>query len=582
MSTILWSPSPKQIVNSKLTAFSKLFAHRIGRSMFGNFSELHQESVNFPNEFWSCVWDYCGVIGQKGQCLLTSGPHMTDARWFPDGKLNFAENLLRPDQCANGNFAQKPAIICCDERGQRQVIIRSELLDLVSRVVSYLSDSGVIAGDRVAAVLPNRLEAIVVMLAATSLGAIFSSCSPDFGPDAIADRFTQIEPKILVTTQSCQYNGKAVKPWERVQSLIPRLPSVERVLLVQASTNEPTFAGVPVDSYEAVLQRETTPIRFRQFPFEHPVFILYSSGTTGAPKCIVHGAGGTLLQHMKEHQLHSDIQPDDRLMYYTTTGWMMWNWLVTALASEAIAVLYDGSPLYPDWRTLFKIAEQNEITHFGASAKYFATLDKDYTKVGSEFALQNLRCILSTGSPLLPETFDYVYSSIKSDICLASISGGTDIVSCFALGCPNLPVRRGELQSKGLGMDVAVFDEIGQPVIGQAGELVCRSSFPSMPVSFWNDPGKRKYLSSYFGVYDNVWCHGDWAEETANGGMIIYGRSDATLNPGGVRIGTAEIYQQVESFPEVQEALATALRRNGDEQIVLFVRCSARTNANTT
>jgi acetoacetyl-CoA synthetase len=557
-----------------MTGFAEQFGKRIGRNRFADYSELHRETVNFPGEFWSTVWDFCKVIGDKGQRLLVEGPHMTETRWFPDAKLNFAENLLKPNRCTDPSYAALPALIGCDEQGSTQIIRRGELLESVSRMAAYLRHSGVVTGDRVAAVLPNRAEAIVVMLAVTAIGAIWSSCSPDFGDDAIVDRFSQIEPKLLVTTARCQYNGKTILPWERVQRLLPRLSSVARVVLANAESNiaSTPVGAIAVDQYEEILQRPTEPLRFEQFPFDHPVFILYSSGTTGAPKCIVHGAGGTILQHLKEHQLHSDIQAGDKLMYFTTTGWMMWNWLATVLASDATAVLYDGSPLYPDWRTLFRVCEENGVTHFGASAKYFATLDKDNASVRSEFSLTPLRCVLSTGSPLLPETYDYIYSSIKSDICLASISGGTDIVSCFSLGCPTLPVRRGELQCKGLGMDVAIFDEAAQSVVGQAGELVCRSAFPSMPVGFWKDPAKEKYLASYFGVFSNVWCHGDWAEETKSGGLIIHGRSDATLNPGGVRIGTAEIYQQIESFPEIQEALATALRRDGDEQIVLFVR----------
>ncbi len=578
MSKILWTPSPARISNSRMTAFAEEFGKRLGRARFANYSELHRESVNFPGEFWSTVWDFCEVIGEKGTRYVIPGSHMTETKWFPDSRLNFAENLLKPGRCSNPIYAASPAIVACDEQGTTQIVSRGKLLDLVSRMVGYLSESGIVAGDRVAAVLPNRLEAIVVMLATTSLGAIWSSCSPDFGDDAIVDRFSQIEPKILVTTTRCQYNGKSIAPWERVQRLLSRLDSVKRVVLANVTSKEDLngFDTVDVDSYTEIVERPSKPIRFETFPFDHPVFILYSSGTTGAPKCIVHGAGGTLLQHLKEHQLHSDIHDGDRLMYFTTTGWMMWNWLATVLASDATAVLYDGSPFFPDWRSLFRICDENAVTHFGASAKYFATLDKEHAQVTNEFSLSKLKCVLSTGSPLLPETYDYIYASIKSDVCLASISGGTDIVSCFALGCPILPVHRGELQAKGLGMDVAIFDEQGQPVVELSGELVCQAAFPSMPIGFWNDPSKQKYLASYFAVYDNVWCHGDWAEETVSGGLVIHGRSDATLNPGGVRIGTAEIYQQIESFAEVQEALATALRQNGDEQIVLFVRMRER------
>jgi acetoacetyl-CoA synthetase len=572
MSQILWTPSPFKSAQARLTEFQKVFGQRIGRLRFADYAELHRESIQFAPEFWNSVWDFCGVIGEKGNELFRDAEHMTDAQWFPQAKLNFAENLLHPQRCSDPSYASQPALIAYDEHFQPITITRQQLLESVYRVAHYLRSHGVQPGDRVAAVLPNRIEAAIAMLGTTAIGAIWSSCSPDFGVDAIADRFAQIEPKIMITTTQCQYNGKRVQPWDRVATLLDRLTSVERVLLANTSTDQPSGSKVPVDSFEQIQAGSVTPIPFDHFDFNHPVFILYSSGTTGAPKCIVHGAGGTLLQHLKEHQLHSDIHSGDRLIYYTTTGWMMWNWLVTVLASDATAVLYDGSPLYPDAHALFRIAQETEVTHFGASAKYFATLDKEQTEVGKQGGLEKLRCILSTGSPLLPETFDYIYRSIKSDVNLASISGGTDIVSCFALGNPLLAVRRGEIQCKGLGMDVAIMSDECKPIVGTPGELVCRTAIPSMPIYFWNDPGKQKYLSSYFGMFDNTWCHGDWAEETVHGGLVIYGRSDATLNPGGVRIGTAEIYQQIESFEEVQECLATALRSDGDEQIVLFVR----------
>jgi len=397
-------------------------------------------------------------------------------------------------------------------------------------------------------------EAVIAMLGTAAIGAIWSSCSPDFGDDAIVDRFAQIEPKVLVTCETAVYAGKTIPVLERVKGVLGRIPGAE--LVVVGERAKPQAAG----------------FEFERFPFDHPLFILYSSGTTGVPKCIVHGAGGTLLQHLKEHQLHSDVRPGDRVFFHTTTGWMMWNWLASALASRAAIVLYDGSPLHPRPEQLFDLADRFQITHFGSSARYFAHLEKVGVKPRETHDLSSVRMILSTGSPLLPAGFDYIYRDVKSDVCLASISGGTDIVSCFALGCPTRPVVRGELQVKGLGMDVKVFNEAGQPVVGEPGELVCTSPFPSMPVGFWNDPDKAKYLASYFAVYDNVWRHGDWATETPNGGLVIEGRSDTTLNPGGVRIGTAEIYRQVETFEEVAEAVATALRSDGDERIVLFVR----------
>jgi acetoacetyl-CoA synthetase len=555
----LWSPTPAQVEAANLTRFTRFgrdnYAPRVG----DDYPALHRWSVEHRGDFWAAVWRFCGVIGDPGGTTFVPGPHMTEATWFPDARLNFAENLLRPAECDD-----RPALIARTELGDEQVISRKQLLDRATAFAAFLRGRGVTAGDRVAAVVPNTPEAVIAMLGATAVGAVWSSCSPDFGADAICDRFGQIAPKVLVTTAYSSYNGKPVRPAEKVRSLLPRLPGVETVIVAGGGE-----FGVP---FEEAVSSPKLDFVFERFPFDHPVYILYSSGTTGAPKCIVHGAGGTLLQHLKEHQLHTDVRPGDRLFFYTTTGWMMWNWLVSGLASGAAAVLYDGSPFHPDHDTLFRLATDHGVTQFGAGAKFYAAVEKAGANPRERFDLRHLRCVLSTGSPLLPESFDFIHSHIKPDVCLASISGGTDIVSCFVLGCPTRPVHRGEIQCKGLGMDVHVYDADGRPVVGEPGELVCASPFPSMPVGFWNDPDKVKYLGSYFGVYGNVWCHGDWAEETPVGGFVIYGRSDATLNPGGVRIGTAEIYQQVEAFPEVAESLATALRRGGDEQIVLFVR----------
>ncbi len=554
MNTVLWTPSPEAVRQTNLFRFRQRYCPEAG-----SYAALHKWSLDHRGDFWAAVWDFAAVIGERGDVAYVPAPHMTEAKWFPDAKLNFAENLLRP-----AGADERPVLVWANERGESLTLSRRELLQQATAFAQYLRTQGVKTGDRVAAVMPNIPEAVVAMLGATAIGAVWSCCSPDFGDDAICDRFSQIEPVVLVTASATTYNGKPVNVLDKVRAIRPRLPTVRTVIAAGD-------AGEFVPFAEA-LQSPPADFAFERFPFDHPVYILYSSGTTGAPKCIVHGTGGTLLQHLKEHQLHTDIKPGDRLFYFTTTGWMMWNWLVSALASRATAVLYDGSPFHPDGDGLWRLAERERITHFGAGAKYYSQLEKLGHKPGETYELEELRVVLSTGSPLLPEGFDFIYRDIKDDVQLASISGGTDIVSCFVLGCPTEPVRRGEIQVKGLGMDVHVYDADGRPIVGEAGELVCASPFPSMPIGFWNDPEKQKYLGSYFGVYDNVWCHGDWAEETPTGGLIIYGRSDTTLNPGGVRIGTAELYQQVEAFPEIVEALATALRREGDEQIVLFVR----------
>jgi acetoacetyl-CoA synthetase len=560
MNPVLWSPSPPFARTTHLTRFRQMAHDLFGGPAGDSYPELHRWSLDHRGKFWSAVWEYAGVIGDPGGRDYVPGRHLTEATWFPDARLNFAENLLRPAEADD-----TPAIHFGSEAGDETTLTRRELLAQATAFAAFLRNQGVRAGDRVAAVLPNVPEAVVAMLGTTAIGAVWSSCSPDFGEDAVCDRFGQIGPAVLVTTDRTTYAGKPVNVLAKVKSVLPRLPTVRTVVV----------AGEPAEGMVRFADAVAAPpadFAFERFPFAHPVYVLYSSGTTGAPKCIVHGAGGTLLQHLKEHQLHTDVRPGDHLFYFTTTGWMMWNWLVSALASRAGVVLYDGSPFHPTGDVLWELVAKARVTQFGASAKYFAHLEKTGVHPQGRFDLSAVRTVLSTGSPLLPEGFDFVYRVVKNDVCLSSISGGTDLISCFALGCPTEPVRRGEIQVKGLGMDVHVFDPDGKPVVGEPGELVCTSPFPSMPVGFWNDPDQAKYLGSYFGVFDNVWCHGDWAEETPAGGLVIYGRSDTTLNPGGVRIGTAEIYQQVEAFPEIAEALATALRRGGDEQVVLFVR----------
>lgn len=566
MATIVWTPtSPGDTV---LARFRARLAARHAVPVDLPYADLHRWTIEHPGIFWSEVWEFAGVIGDRalpGRSLESAyvpAEHMTEARWFPQGKLNFAENLLRPAECDD-----TPALLTANEAGERGSLSRRELLHQAMAFARYLTHQGVGPGDRVAAVVPNIPEAVVAMLGTTAIGAIWSSCSPDFGDDAICDRFSQIEPKVLITVETARYAGKVLPVGEKVRRLLPRLPTLQSRVLIDRRIEMPDW-----DRFDAIVTIPPMTVSFERFPFAQPTYILYSSGTTGAPKCIVHGAGGTLLQHLKEHQLHSDIRPGDRVMYYTTTGWMMWNWLVSALASRTTVVLYDGSPFHPGPEVLWQVARDFQVTQFGTSAKYLAHLQKLGFRPARSYPLPWLRTLLSTGSPLLPEGFDYIVNDVAPGVAPVSISGGTDLISCFALGCPMEPIRRGEIAVKGLGMDVQVWDPDGRRIIGTPGELVCPTPFPSMPVGFWNDPDGSRYRASYFEVYDNVWCHGDWAEERPEGGLVITGRSDTTLNPGGVRIGTAELYRQVETFPAIAESLATALRRDGDERIVLFVR----------
>jgi acetoacetyl-CoA synthetase len=541
------------------------------------YSELHQFSIDNPGAFWRAVWEFCDVAGNPGETDVIRATSILDWKWFPDARLNFAEELLKPFQLSDPSFANSIAVIGCNEHGERTSLTRQELFDRVMQIASYFSSRGIGAGDRVVAVMPNTIEAVVCMLATATLGAIWSSCSPEFGDDAICDRFGQIAPRALVTTLTTHYNGKTIDLVEKLSRVASRLETLESVLLVgtqpDASFNTSSLPNAMF--WDDALRTQANAVEFERFPFAHPLYILYSSGTTGIPKCIMHGAGGTLLQHLKEHMLHCDIKPGDRLFYYTTTGWMMWNWLVSGLASGATIVLYDGSPLMPTPDVLWEIAEREQITHFGASPRYFSSLDKLSCSPIENYPLGSLRCILSTGSPLLADSFVWIYEHVKQDVALASISGGTDIISCFVLGNPMQSIRSGLIQCKGLGMDVRVYDEQGLAIIDKPGELVCAQAFPSMPVGFWNDPEQAKYKSAYFARYENVWCHGDWAQETDEGSFLIFGRSDATLNPSGVRIGTAEIYQQIEAFSEIAECLATVLRQDGDEQIVLFVKMAS-------
>ena len=566
MAEMLWHPSPERVANANLTSFAALVRERHGLNAV-DYAALHRWSIEDRAAFWSALWDYGEVIGDRGDGpVLVDGDRMPGARWFPGARLNFAENLLRRRDDA-------PAILFRGEDRVRRSLTFRELHDAVSVLAQALRAAGVTTGDRVAGYLPNMPETVAAMLATTSIGAIWSSASPDFGVQGVVDRFGQIEPKVLFSADGYFYGGKRFDSIGRLAPIAAQIPSIERIVVVPYTTTAPDLSAATkaVTLDEFVAGRTPAGIEFERLPFDHPLYIMYSSGTTGAPKCIVHGAGGTLLQHVKELALHSDVKRGKRLLYFTTCGWMMWNWQVSALACEATLALYDGSPFHPDGNALFDYVAEEGIETFGTSAKYIDAVKKAGLAPARTHDLSKLEAILSTGSPLVPESFDFVYESIKRDVCLSSISGGTDIISCFVVGNPAGPVHRGEIQCLGLGLDVHAFDDEGRSVVGEKGELVCTRAFPSMPVGFWNDPDGRKYHDAYFARFDNVWCHGDYVEITERGGVIIYGRSDAVLNPGGVRIGTAEIYRQVEQLEEVQEALVVGQQWDGDVRVVLFV-----------
>jgi len=567
--TEIWRPSAARVADSNLTRFTACLNARKGLTL-DRYEQVYAWSVEHPEEFWTELARFADIRADWGRGpALENRDRMPGARFFPNARLNFAENLLRRD---DGHAA----IVFANERGSRRQISHRELRQEVARVAAGLRAAGVGEGDRVAGFLPNLPEATIAMLAAASLGATWSSCSPDFGAHGVLDRFGQIAPKVLFTADGYFYAGKTLDSLAQMAQLVSKLPSVELIVVIPYVESEPRLErlGVPASRarHWSALGERGAPLRFASMPFNHPLYILYSSGTTGIPKCIVHGAGGTLLQHQKEHLLHTDIKRGDRIFYFTTCGWMMWNWLTSALATGATLVLYDGSPFHPDPGVLWRLAQQERLTVFGTSAKYLSSLEKNGYRPADSVDLTALATLLSTGSPLLPEGFEFVYRAIKSDLHLASISGGTDIVSCFALGCPTLPVHRGEIQCRGLGMAVDIFDDDGKPVRGERGELVCTAPFPSMPVGFWNDPDGSRYRAAYFERFPGVWHHGDYAALTEHGGIVIYGRSDAVLNPGGVRIGTAEIYSAVESLEQVVEAIAVGQDWRDDVRIVLFVR----------
>ncbi|PKO29763.1 MAG: acetoacetate--CoA ligase [Betaproteobacteria bacterium HGW-Betaproteobacteria-7] len=560
--TPLWKPNPATVGDTRMAQFIQAMGQ-------GRYADTWQWSIDRPEEFWTQVWRFCGAVGERGDVVLADSDKMPGARWFPQARLNYAENLLKERDAGE-------ALVFWGEDKVKRRLSRAELYAEVARFQAFLVAQGVGKGDRVAGYLPNLPETLVAMLAATALGAIWSSASPDFGVQGVLDRFGQIEPKVLICVDGYWYNGKAVDCLEKNAEVVAQMPSLLKTVVVPYLNAAPAIAGIANAVCWSDMPAGGGEVRIERVAFDHPLFIMFSSGTTGVPKCIVHCHGGVLLQHLKEHVLHSDVRPGDRLFYFTTCGWMMWNWLVSGLAAGATLLLYDGSPFASRGTVLFDYAAAEKMTHFGTSAKFIDAAAKLGLTPGKTHDLTALRVMFSTGSPLSPEGFDWVYREIKQDLLLASISGGTDIVSCFVLGNPVLPVYRGELQCRGLGMAVDVFDDEGNPVRSEKGELVCTRPFPVMPVGFWNDADGAKYRAAYFERFDNIWCHGDFSELTAHDGMIIYGRSDATLNPGGVRIGTAEIYRQVEQLPEILESLVIGQDwppgKNDDVRVVLFVK----------
>ncbi len=561
---LLWSPSQDAIERTNMVRFIKFINERYG-ILISNYNELWQWSVDNISTFWGDLWEFLDIKCSKSFSQVVDDPYrLPGAKWFIGAELNFAENLLRYRD-------EEVAIVSVAEKRDPINLTYRDLYKKVAALSRALKKDGVSPGDRVAGFMPNIYETVVAMLSATSLGAIWSSCSPDFGRKGVLDRFGQIEPKVLFTADGYYYNGKKYDSLERVREILKELPSIKRVVVVPFTGEKPDISGIPNAVFLDEYMEEGEEIEFVQLPSDHPLYIMYSSGTTGLPKCMVQGAAGILVNHLKELVLHTDLKRDDVIFYYTTCGWMMWNWLVSSLAVGATVVLYDGSPFYPGPDSLWRMAQDLGITVFGTSARYLAAIEKEGVEP-KRFDLSRLRAILSTGSPLALESFYYVYGKIKRDVCLSSISGGTDINGCFFAGNPMGPVYAGELQCRTLGMKVAIFNEKGRPILNEPGELVCLAASPSMPLYFWNDPDGKKYKSAYFDVFPGVWRHGDYAKITYTGGAVIYGRSDATLNPGGVRIGTADIYRVVETIDEVVDSLAVGQKWKGDERIILFVK----------
>jgi len=563
----MWVPSKETVALSQMNRFRDFVNNRFGLNI-NNYSELYDWSVNFIPDFWGSLWDFCDIVYSRSYDLIIDNvSKMPGAKWFSGSRLNFAENLLKYRD-------EQVALIFRGEGQENRTLTYIDLYEEVSRVAKALRELGVKTGDRVAGFLPNMPETIIAMLATASIGATWSSSSPDFGIKGVLDRFSQIKPKVLFSANGYYYNGKTIDSLKRLRGIINELTSVEAVVIVPYVKKKIDTSVIRNSVlYDDLRSGGALPdLTFEQLPFDFPLYIMYSSGTTGLPKSMVHGAGGTLFQHLKELRLHTDLTRDDTIFYFTTCGWMMWNWLVSSLAVGATVVLYDGSPFYPDPGAMWRMAEELGITVFGTSAKFIASCETSGVKPKEEYNLSALRAILSTGSPLVEESFDYVYRDIKEDVMLSSISGGTDIISCFALGNPTLPVHRGELQCRGLGMKVFSFDSSGQAKLNKKGELVCTAPFPSMPIYFWNDPDGKKYQNAYFDVFPHVWTHGDYITINNHGGVQIFGRSDATLNPGGVRIGTAEIYRVVEALPEIADSLAVGQERQGDERVILFVK----------
>ena len=558
---VVWIPSQHQILNSNLKKFTDFVEENTGKHL-KSYDELHHFSISNP-EFWRLIIEFCKVEGEwKGS--VYEGENIFSAKWFPQSKLNFAENMLK-------NRSDDEALIFRCEDRISETLSFAELYNQVSKTAQHLKELGVTKGDRVAGFLPNFAGSIVAMLATASVGAIWSSCSPDFGEQGVIDRFGQIEPKVLFCVDGYFYNGKTHNCLDKIKSFTARLPSLKQVVIFDYASLSNIIIDNSISYQEIVENYEAIEIGFERVGFDHPLYIMYSSGTTGVPKCIVHGHGGTLVQHLKEHQLQTNISSGDRVFYFTTCSWMMWNWLVSALGTGATIMLYDGSPTYPDNIVLWKFADEEQFSHFGTSAKYIETLMKNDVNPSAIFKLSNLKVICSTGSPLSAECYDYIYKNVGY-VHLASISGGTDIVSCFVLGVPTIPVRRGEIQGAGLGMAVEIWDSSGRGNRGERGELVCTKPFPSRPVKFWNDIDGKKYHAAYFDRFEGVWAHGDFAEQTLDGGYIIHGRSDATLNPGGVRIGTAEIYRQVDRVNDVLESIVVGQIWGSDTRIILFVK----------